>query len=926
MIFKRLFTPPYQHPDPDKRIRAIDDLSPQKPADKSVLHELAFNDSEVRVSLAALRRLNSFALWQKVAKTSSHESLRKEAHRQVEKAVLSAGEDGLSENARAAFLLETASTDLIVQALEAEPPLVTNDDVIFALLEKVSRPGFTVRLFFSRASDTLQQRILSSTDDETLLQKLYKKADGVAVAKDIAARLEQVKAARELPLQIERQTTLVLSKYLALLEKSDYAFIRDRQAEYEYAFKEQLSHFSLLSTETRETLLAKHERIAQRADSLLARLKPEFDAQAQARAQAALMSEVNRHQDEAARRINALYENPTTASMEDVAQTQAIIARAAGALKSLSQYEESDAGKKAAGVQSTLEQQFDRFPAQQNLGAAAEKILEQMRECEVDTANDEALGRWASLKSQWKEALSQLDTVPKQWTESYSNLAAQWREATRARDEEKSKQQKVFRREMSIIDTMIDNGKYRGAMKRFSRLSLPTDEKAGDNFQDRKYQLLKERIARLEGWQAYIAAPRKPALIEEAKQLIAQPAVDILARADAIKTLRQQWLSLGESGEADEVLQKAEFDDLLEQAFEPCRIFYAAQEAQRTKAKQEREQILSSLLALETDLPMSQLLQETERLRGKWHQCGHTEASDYRKLKKAWDAAMAVHQDRLQPWLAENRAKKQSLIDDVKALQNESSVEVRDQAIALQSAWKDIGHAGNRYESKLWQAFRKENDILFGQLKDKQQQQQSEESALFERLKSELSALADTSVSETEEAHERARQVLAEGENLRAAQFGALKKAYGVLIQNWKAQQGEAQEHARSQARESLKAHVVETASQDGEGWGDDEMIGQLPRDWRLAFTAPQADDDRHELTIMLEIMLSEPGPAEDTSARQTLQLSMLAGKLQDGEALTPESLAKRWLRCGAPVSQEMPLCERFVRLLEHLIIPASVN
>jgi hypothetical protein len=54
MIFDRFFKAKYLNSDPQVRLAAIATLSVDKPADKQVLHELAFNDSQASVSLAAL--------------------------------------------------------------------------------------------------------------------------------------------------------------------------------------------------------------------------------------------------------------------------------------------------------------------------------------------------------------------------------------------------------------------------------------------------------------------------------------------------------------------------------------------------------------------------------------------------------------------------------------------------------------------------------------------------------------------------------------------------------------------------------------------------------------------------------------------------------------------------------------------------------
>lgn len=75
MIFKRFFKPKWQHPDAAVRQLAIAELNSNDQAQKSVLHELAFNDGAEAVRKAALLKLNDFSLWWQASKQDSAERL-----------------------------------------------------------------------------------------------------------------------------------------------------------------------------------------------------------------------------------------------------------------------------------------------------------------------------------------------------------------------------------------------------------------------------------------------------------------------------------------------------------------------------------------------------------------------------------------------------------------------------------------------------------------------------------------------------------------------------------------------------------------------------------------------------------------------------------------------------------------------------------
>ena len=104
MIFSRLFAPSHTSQNPEKRREAIKNLSPEKPTDKTLLHELAFNDENADVSLDALNKLGSFVLWQKMSQIAKHERVQRTANKVVLACLMGEGEITISRAEKAAFL------------------------------------------------------------------------------------------------------------------------------------------------------------------------------------------------------------------------------------------------------------------------------------------------------------------------------------------------------------------------------------------------------------------------------------------------------------------------------------------------------------------------------------------------------------------------------------------------------------------------------------------------------------------------------------------------------------------------------------------------------------------------------------------------------------------------------------------------------
>ncbi|MEG3768749.1 hypothetical protein, partial [Alteromonas sp. 14N.309.X.WAT.G.H12] len=80
-------------------------------------------------------------------------------------------------------------------------------------------------------------------------------------------------------------------------------------------------------------------------------------------------------------------------------------------------------------------------------------------------------------------------------------------------------------------------GRFRSAMARFRELeTLFSDmDEVGQSKLSRRFTQVKEEITHLEGWQSYLAEPRKPALLAQAQALANEPADDIAKRSEFVR-------------------------------------------------------------------------------------------------------------------------------------------------------------------------------------------------------------------------------------------------------------------------------------------------------------------------------------------------------------------------------------------------------
>ena len=176
MIFKRLFQPKYQHKDPAVRIQALQDLNPDEAKEKSILHELAFNDSHVAVSLAALDKLNNFDLWWKMALTSKDQRVAKKSRSKVEASLLGKTTTDLSADNRRTFILECQDNAILDLLLKEQGIDQSDTELMLSVLSRLSKPQLNLRLLLETTNTSLQQRLFEQLTDPAEIGKVAKKA------------------------------------------------------------------------------------------------------------------------------------------------------------------------------------------------------------------------------------------------------------------------------------------------------------------------------------------------------------------------------------------------------------------------------------------------------------------------------------------------------------------------------------------------------------------------------------------------------------------------------------------------------------------------------------------------------------------------------------------------------------------------------
>ena len=936
MIFKRLFTPAHTSSDPAVRKAAIDKLSADKQQDKAILHELAFNDESAEVTLAALHKLDSFVLWQKSTQITRHEQVQRSARQYVETAVLQDTHPALSARERFDYLLETATPELVKAAL-LKPLSGLDNSQRLQLLDKVGREDVTLEVYQQVADVALREQIIARTDSQALLEKLAKKETVAELEQQLQKKLDSFAEAAKMPALVNKEVTLLLAKLKALLERGRYEDVLQRyeQLEAQYAALSQQLHW--LDSEAQAIVREKHNTLQAQAQRHLARLKPQWEASKAAEAQLRQYSSAQAAREQANTAVHSLYAgNVEAITLDQVSQAQTSVNTFGESLDALIKNDSAaapDTGKGSATIEqmqrelAILRNKVEQFGEQQQLSEQLAQLLVQAGE-EPETDIDIVEYR-KNLTQQWQSLSKRLYVVPAPLKQQWRDISGQWKAQEQARRQQSEQALKACRRQLNIVDNMIEQGKFRAAMARYSQLAK--DYAALDDSDKarlaRRFDTTREQIERLEGWQHYLAAPRKPELLEQARQLAAEPADDIGQRAGTIKRLRQQWQSLTHPGEKSDSHQA--FNEALEQAFAPCREFYAEQDKLRAQARSHRLALIEQVGSLDAaSMPVQALQREMESLKQAWRNAGQVDKQDYDTLKQQWDDALATPAARISEWHQQNRLQKQALIEQAQSLlEHDIDEQSASTAQALQQQWKTIGHAGRRQESRLWTTFKSINDSVFAKLKETNAAQRNATDEAGAKMVAQAEQfLTDLTPDTLAEVRVGAAVLQTQAKKLQSQSahkvFKALRRVQNAVSELEQARQHEL---AAAQYRALLKAVDQYTDSEESVSTQIDSTIWDaLGRSHQQALLVNSTDKDRAWYTTKLEILAELPTPAEHASLRQDIQLAMMMAKLEQGEETSIEEAICQWLSCGPVTSQQTALKTRFSEVITQLYIAGA--
>jgi hypothetical protein len=484
-------------------------------------------------------------------------------------------------------------------------------------------------------------------------------------------------------------------------------------------------------------------------------------------------------------------------------------------------------------------------------------------------------------------------------------------EKTAAQEKELATRQQALSAELktltATLQPLIDNGEFKRALNGLKKCRQL--QKRGAMGTEKALNHISTQLGELSDWQQFAASPKRDALLQSVKDMVATPLHPDEQRA-ALKTLRGQWNALGPLPREQRQLQQA-FDDLADQAFAVCREHFAQQNQQRKENLKARRALCDELQRyLDTtdwanaDMRAAENIMRQARVEWRrYHPCD-------RKALKSVESTFETLQDDLHARVKKtwdtNIAAKQALIVEAQTLvEQEHSADLAAQAMALQARWREVGATPRSADQKLWRKFRGACDAVFARLESERNSQRDEQQQLSRALVADIESFDPEALPVTE-----AENALAELDG-RASALPLSVEPRGKLRDMKQAIRAR-----REMAKNVAKVEKLAEFRAWDEAVSAAEISGETIASPHSMFHARVAGSpeptDRLALTMEAEMAADIAGPTEEQSQRMALQIELMNQGRRNLQLVDNQELLQRWCASRPKNAEDEPLRQRF--------------
>ncbi|SDN85541.1 protein of unknown function [Halomonas shengliensis] len=689
-LFRRLFAPRWQHPDPGVRRQALERLDPARDDQRQALERLA-RDADPGVRTAALARLEDPE--RLIALLDDEETRSAELERRLT-ALICGREGGLELAARVAMVGRLSDTALLeAVALEGD-----NQQLRLAAIARLDDEAALVRQACDNGIAAVRHAAAARVESDAGLARLAREAKrDRQVMRQARERLNRRRAdAAELAAARERREAL-----LSDLE-------RHATAPWEPLYAGRLRHLMREWQQLEDTPEASQER--RYHDACLRCRKVIEDHEAQARASEA----AQRHREDAREAGEGLVE-ALEEGLEALERGETVTAQDIDSLRAqkrlLAQRWQELADRHL--VDEALRRRYDAALARfETLAGAWVRHSQRAGELEralADGDDDRAASLLTAIA--WPEGLAPTALMRR------ARQALSQRGEPQKSDEAASAE--GLEQELDELEHLLERGAFKPASRLHQRLrqhmeGLPA---AARRPLEGRFKRLGARLAELRDWRGFVAGPKREQLVGAIEALAEDEAAVEGALDRRHRQLVKEWKSLGDAAaNRDQSTRFRAASDRIHERLAPWRERLDADRqanlATRTALCEQLETLLDHP-AQEAD--PDALREIRDRARDQWRRASPVPRDQAEAIGRRFGSIRHRLQALIDQRAREIAEAKRALIEEARTLASAEMPPARraEQAKGLQRRWRELGRAPKGEEQALWREFRGLCDTIF---------------------------------------------------------------------------------------------------------------------------------------------------------------------------------------------------------------------
>ena len=340
--------------------------------------------------------------------------------------------------------------------------------------------------------------------------------------------------------------------------------------------------------------------------------------------------------------------------------------------------------------------------------------------------------------------------------------------------------------QLNGIEQLFASGQIKKAQKDLRKLNsqFGKDKPIPSKFKH-KFQRLNFTAKEYDDWAEFATSDKRTELINSVNA-ISSKNLEPRKLANEINSLQKQWQNLDQHGKTASKEKWATFKEACEQAWLPCKDYFAELEGKKEENKNKKLELISQIESFPSgktpeSITVIQIVKFLKSVHEKWKIFSPVPDKDFQDLNKKFRESREGINVLLAGVEDFNKSQKEALIEEVKNLSMEEIDETVEKIKELQDQWRTLGPAGKKLDPEINKVFDDEcNKFLM--VKDKEL---DESRGLMEEI---IKSLRDKQLAPSE-----AEEKFKELENLQGTQeekkFRKAIKDFAMLQRNEKAQE-----------------------------------------------------------------------------------------------------------------------------------------